>query len=66
MIFVSLCIFPSQAFSGREHLVYFPNTAYELNIYKIYGKDPGKTLMLIGEYREMSPGYSSRPTFMPT
>ena len=25
--------FPSQAASKREHLVYFPNTAYELNIY---------------------------------
>jgi hypothetical protein len=24
-----------------------PNTPYELKVYKIYGKKPGKTLMLI-------------------
>ncbi len=56
MILSSLCIFPSQAFSEREHLVYFPNTAYELNIYKIFGKDPGKTLMLIGGIQGNEPG----------
>jgi hypothetical protein len=40
----------------REHLVYFPNTAYELNIYKIFGKTPGKTLMLIGGIQGNEPG----------
>ena len=49
-------IFPSEAFSKREHLVYFPNTAYELNIYKIKGKKPGKTLMLIGGIQGNEPG----------
>ncbi len=49
-------VFPSQAFSKREHLVYFPNTAYELNIYKIKGKKPGKTLMLIGGIQGNEPG----------
>jgi hypothetical protein len=34
-------VFPSQASAKREHLVYFPNTAYELNIYKIKGKKAG-------------------------
>ena len=48
--------FPSQAFSKREHQVYFPNTAYELNIYKIKGKKPGKTLMLIGGIQGNEPG----------
>jgi len=48
--------FPSPAFSKREHLVYFPNTAYELNIYKIKGKKPGKTLMLIGGIQGNEPG----------
>lgn len=56
-IFGSLCfIFPSTALSKREHLVYFPNTAYELNIYKISGKNPGKTLMLIGGIQGNEPG----------
>jgi hypothetical protein len=56
MILLFQCVFPSQAFSKREHLVYFPNTAYELNIYKIFGKDPGKTLMLIGGIQGNEPG----------
>ncbi|MBW1912280.1 MAG: hypothetical protein JRI43_03735 [Deltaproteobacteria bacterium] len=53
---VSLCLLPSTALSKREHLVYFSNTAYELNIYKIFGKSPGKTLMLIGGIQGNEPG----------
>jgi len=49
-------LIPSGALAKREHLVYFPNTAYELNIYKIYGKNPGKTLMLIGGIQGNEPG----------
>jgi len=49
-------MFPSQASAKREHLVHFPNTAYELNIYKIKGKKPGKTLMLIGGIQGNEPG----------
>ena len=49
-------IFPTAAMSKKEHLVYFPDTAYELNIYKIYGKQPGKTLMLIGGIQGNEPG----------
>ncbi|MDY6970773.1 MAG: M14/M99 family metallopeptidase, partial [Thermodesulfobacteriota bacterium] len=37
-------------------MVYFPNTAYELNVYHIYGKQPGKTLMLIGGIQGNEPG----------
>ena len=48
--------FPPAAFAKREHLVYFSNTAYELNIYKIYGQRPGKTLMLIGGIQGNEPG----------
>ena len=47
-------VHPTQA--KREHLVHFPNTVYELNIYKIYGKQPGKTLMLIGGIQGNEPG----------
>jgi len=56
IILSSLFLCPSLAFSKREHLVHFPNTAYELNIYKIYGKQPGKTLMLIGGIQGNEPG----------
>lgn len=47
---------PSTALGKREHIVHFPNTAYELNIYKITGKQPGKTLMLIGGIQGNEPG----------
>jgi hypothetical protein len=56
---ITLChflIFPTSGFSKKEHIVYFPNTAYELNVYKIYGKQPGKTLMLIGGIQGNEPG----------
>ncbi len=56
---VTLCVFlafPTPGFSKKEHIVYFPNTAYELNVYKIYGKQPGKTLMLIGGIQGNEPG----------
>lgn len=63
IFFLSFCLtlfvfltFPSPVFSKKEHIVYFPNTAYELNVYKIYGKQPGKTLMLIGGIQGNEPG----------
>ena len=51
-----LFVLPTTALPKREHLVHFPNTVYELNIYKIYGKRPGKTLMLIGGIQGNEPG----------
>jgi len=47
---------PGPALSKREHVVHFPNTAYELSIYKIYGRRPGPTLMLIGGIQGNEPG----------
>jgi len=49
-------LLPQGARADREHIVHFPNTAYELNIYKIHGKRPGKTLMLIGGIQGNEPG----------
>lgn len=46
----------AESHGRREHIVHFRNTAYELNIYKIYGKRPGKTLMLIGGIQGNEPG----------
>jgi hypothetical protein len=56
IIQIPLFILPSPTVAQREHLVYFSNTAYELNVYKIYGKHPGKTLMLIGGIQGNEPG----------
>jgi hypothetical protein len=51
-----ILIFPDDTRGKRENLVYFPNTPYELNIYKIYGKKTGRTLMLIGGIQGNEPG----------
>jgi hypothetical protein len=51
-----IILLPTEIQARRENLVYFPNTAYELNVYKIYGRMPGKTLMLIGGIQGNEPG----------
>lgn len=38
------------------HDVYLANTEHELHIYRIYGKEPGKTIMLIGGIQGDEPG----------
>lgn len=55
-ILLGCLILPSPALSKKEHVVHFPNTAYELSIFKIYGKKPGPTLMLIGGIQGNEPG----------
>jgi hypothetical protein len=56
-VILSLFIISSSyVYAQREHSVYFQNTPYELNIYRIYGKEPGKTLMLIGGIQGNEPG----------
>ena len=40
----------------RVHSVFFEDTDYELNVYRIYGKEPGKTLLLIGGIQGDEPG----------
>ncbi|MBN2419662.1 MAG: succinylglutamate desuccinylase/aspartoacylase family protein [Deltaproteobacteria bacterium] len=51
-----IAVFPQVVCAQNEHTVYFQNTAYELNIYRIYGSEPGKTLMLIGGIQGNEPG----------
>ncbi|MBN2419422.1 MAG: hypothetical protein JXL81_08570 [Deltaproteobacteria bacterium] len=41
---------------GRVHSIFFEQTDYELNVYKIHGKEPGKTLLLIGGIQGDEPG----------
>ena len=41
---------------NRGHTVYYENTDYELHVYRIYGKEPGKTLLLIGGIQGDEPG----------
>jgi len=55
-ILVTLTLVPAGAKSRTEHIVYFPHTPYELNIYKIHGRQPGATLMIIGGIQGDEPG----------
>ncbi len=40
----------------REHTAFFEGTDYELHVYKISGKEPGETLLLIGGIQGDEPG----------
>jgi hypothetical protein len=45
--------------SGRAqiiHEVFLPNTDHELNVYRIFGEEPGKTIMIIGGIQGDEPG----------
>jgi predicted deacylase len=41
---------------GRRHQVYFANTPDELNVYRVYGAEDGKTMMIIGGIQGNEPG----------
>ena len=52
-----ILFFPTPAASQRRsHEVFFEGTDYELHVYRIYGKIPGKTLLLIGGIQGDEPG----------
>lgn len=40
----------------RVHTVFFQGTNHELNVYRIYGQQPGKTILLIGGIQGDEPG----------
>ena len=40
----------------REHLVCFAGTPYELNVYRIYGRIPGTTIIILGGIQGNEPG----------
>ncbi|MBI3397902.1 MAG: hypothetical protein HY026_01465 [Deltaproteobacteria bacterium] len=46
----------TKGFCKTEQEVYFKNTEYELNVYKVYGTEKGKTLMIIGGIQGDEPG----------
>jgi len=41
---------------GRRHEVFFPHTPYELHCYRIQGREPGPTLLIIGGIQGNEPG----------
>jgi len=40
----------------RDHNVYYENTRNELNVYKLYGEEDGKTVLIIGGIQGDEPG----------
>src|SRR3989339_554171 len=57
MITWLLCFLPTDAGAQkRSHAVFFEGSDYELHVYRIYGKEPGKTLLLIGGIQGDEPG----------
>jgi hypothetical protein len=46
----------SSASSQIIHEVFLPNTDHELNVYRIFGEEPGKTIMIIGGIQGDEPG----------
>ncbi len=44
------------ALARTVHKVYFEGTSYELHVYKIYGRKPGNTMLIIGGIQGDEPG----------
>ena len=58
IIFTTLCLV-QPAYSAKHlslHDVYLANTEHELHVFRIYGKKPGKTIMVIGGIQGDEPG----------
>ena len=55
-ILLSFFLFPAVTWGQKTHDIFFEGTDYELHIYKIYGKTPGKTMLLIGGIQGNEPG----------
>ncbi|MDF1591403.1 MAG: M14/M99 family metallopeptidase [Desulfobacterales bacterium] len=57
IIALLLCFLPAGVGAQkRSHSVFFEGSDYELHVYRIYGKHPGKTLLLIGGIQGDEPG----------
>ncbi len=55
-LIVALLLMPDTAWAKRTHEIFFQGTDCELHVYRIYGKEPGKTLLLIGGIQGNEPG----------
>jgi hypothetical protein len=63
LIFIVALFWPAVALRGAntrsyfDHKQYFENTPYELNIYRISGRKPGKKMLIIGGIHNEPGGY---------
>lgn len=56
-----MCCFTQFSYAGSymssvKHEIYFEGSDYELNIYKVKGRNPGKTMLIIGGIQGDEPG----------
>ncbi len=56
VIFLYSAVVPSLLYGQIKHEIFLPNTDHELNVYRISGDKPGKTLMIIGGIQGDEPG----------
>ena len=56
ILMLAAVLFHSSAMAQIIHEVFLPNTDHELNVYRIFGEEPGKTIMLIGGIQGDEPG----------
>lgn len=56
MLFAAAVLPGAVLAQGRVHTVYFEGSDHELNVYRIRGKQPGATIMLIGGIQGDEPG----------
>lgn len=56
IIFLLVVCLVNSGHARVHHQVFLPNTDHELNVYRIFGEEPGKTIMIIGGIQGDEPG----------
>ena len=55
-LLLSVFLVPAGSQAQIIHEIFLPNTDHELNVYRIFGEEPGKTIMIIGGIQGDEPG----------
>ncbi|MDR2725689.1 MAG: succinylglutamate desuccinylase/aspartoacylase family protein [Candidatus Adiutrix sp.] len=55
-LFLALAAAPLMAQESRQHLVYWAGTPQAVEVYKIFGREPGPTVMIMGGIQGDEPG----------
>ena len=56
ILLLNISLFAKIKRPSKEHIVYFKGTNYQLDVYKIYGRYNGKTMLIIGGIQGDEPG----------
>lgn len=54
--YITLLVGPAPAFAQVIHEVFLANSEHELHVYRVHGREPGHTMMLIGGIQGDEPG----------